>query len=170
MKSESLKSMSEKVIEMINTKISSFDQKIEKYDYGLTNEEFVVFFSSAQTSMSKMQNFYNEAELDFFKLLMTKIIMNEKLNITPRNALNISSSILPKLNKLRVQKLLDGWIITGYLYQHSDNQIYLGAKTLTEFKEFLQKMDLAYCRTCLLCENIACWVRIDIVFTVQFHD
>lgn len=166
----SVRDLSEEMIEKINSKIAPFDQKVEKYEYGLTNEEFVVFISSAATSISKMQNSYNEAELDFFKILMTKIFMNEELNITPRNALNLSSSILPKLNKLRVQKLLDIWTVTGYLYQHTDSQIYLGAKSLTEFKEFLQKMDLAYCGTCLLCENIACWVRIDTVFTVQFHD
>jgi hypothetical protein len=150
---------------MLNAKISVFDQKISTFDYGLTNEEFIVFHSSAQTSMSKLQNSYNESELDFFKLLLTKITGNEDLNITPREALNISSNIQPKLNKMRAQKLLDSWIAIGYFHQHTDNLIYIGVKTLTEFKEILQKMELAYCRTCLLCENIAVWVRIGIIFS-----
>lgn len=106
-----------------------------------------------------MQKFYSEAELDFFKLLLSKISENDRLNIAPREALNISSNIQPKLNKMRAQKLLDFWILSGYFHQHDDNQIYIGPKSLTEFKEILQKMELPYCRTCSLCENIAVWVR-----------
>jgi hypothetical protein len=145
---------------MINGKIGAFDQKISLFDYGLTDTEFIVFYSSAQTSMSKLQNCYNEVELDFFKLLLMKISENENLHITPRDALNLSSNVTGKLNKLRAQKLLDNWITATYFHQHTDNQIYFGAKLLSEFKEVLQKMELAYCQTCLLCENIAVWVRI----------
>lgn len=159
-----------KVIDMINEKISPFDQKISKFDYELSDQEFTVFFSSAQTSMSKMQNFYNEDELDFFKLILTKITDNEKLNIAPREALNLTTQITGKLNKLRAQKLLDGWITTCYFYQHSDNQIYLGARMFIEFKELLQNLELPYCRTCSLCENIAVWVRIEVDFNLPESD
>lgn len=157
------------VIDVINEKISPFDQKIAKFDYELSNKEFIVFFSSAQTSISKLQNFYNEAELDFFKLILTKITDNEELSIAPRDALNLTTHITGKLNKLRAQKLLDSWITTCYFYQHSDNQIYLGARMLAEFKELLQKLELPYCRTCLLCENIAIWVRIEFNFNFPVH-
>jgi Nse1 non-SMC component of SMC5-6 complex len=153
---------STQVIDMINTKISPFDQKISHFDYGLNNSEFIVFFSSAQTSISKLQNFYNEVELNFFKLILMKILDSEDLNIKPRDALNLSSHIDDKkINKLRAQNLLENWITATYFHQHTDNLIYLGAKTLTEFKELLQKMELAHCRTCLLCENIAIWVSFD---------
>lgn len=151
----------EKVIVQINEKISRFDQKIITYEYGLTNDQFLVFYSTAKTSMSKMQNLYNEAELDFFKLILTKITANDELFIAPRDALNLITEITgSKLNKLKAQKLMDNWIQVNYFYQHSDNKIYLGAKILCEFKELLQNMELDYLKSCLLCENVAVWVRV----------
>lgn len=151
----------EKVIGQINEKISRFDQKIVTYEYGLTNDQFLVFYSTAKTSMSKMQNMYNEAELDFFKLVLTKITANDELFIAPRDALNLITQITgSKLNKLKAQKLMDNWIQSNYFYQHSDNKIYLGAKILCEFKELLQNMELDYLKSCLLCENVAVWVRV----------
>lgn len=150
-----------KVIEKINEKIGTFDQKIIIYEYGLTNKNYYIFYSTAKTSMSKLQNSYSEAELDLFKLILTKITENEDLTIAPREALNLISQITgSKLNKLRAQKLLDNWIESNYFYKHDDNKIYLGAKILTEFKELLQSMELNYLKSCLLCENIAAWVRI----------
>lgn len=150
----------DKIIDSINEKISLFDQKIVMYEYELSNDLFYMYVSTARTSMSKMQNTYNETELDFFKLILTKITENEELNIAPRDALNLISQITgAKLNKLRAQKLLDNWIQSHYFYKHNDNQIYLGSKMLCEFKELLQSMELEYLKSCLLCESVAIWVR-----------
>ncbi|CRK95571.1 CLUMA_CG009035, isoform A [Clunio marinus] len=144
-------------IEAINEKISTFDQKIILYEYGLTDEKFYVFASTAKTSMSKMQDSYNETELDFFKLILAKIIENEDLLISPRAALNLTSHITgTKITKMRAQKLLDNWTQSHYFFNQNNN-IYLGAKLLTEFKELLQSMDLSYLKSCLLCECIALW-------------
>lgn len=147
-----------KVIDMINEKIKPFDQKITVYEYGLTNDEFYVFHSTAKTSSSKFQNTYTIDELDFFKLILTKIVENEGLTISPMNALTLCNLTPGKINKLRAQKLLDIWIQNHYLYKHTDSQIYLGAKLLTEFKELLQGMQLNHIKSCSLCECIAIWV------------
>lgn len=150
-----------KVIDMINEKIQQFDQKITEHQYGLTNEEFYVFHSTAKTSMSKLQNSFSIDELDFFKLILTKIVENDQLTIAPIDALNLCNLTSGKINKLRAQKLLEIWIQNHYLYKHvDDNKIYLGARLLTEFKELLQNMELDYLKSCLLCENIAIWVKI----------
>lgn len=152
-------SLVDKIIEMINEKISPYDQKISKHDYGLTSEEFYVFHSTAKTSMSKFQNVYKEDELDYFKLILTKIVENEELSISPRDALNLCLTTPGKINKLRAEKLIDNWIQCSYFCKHTDSQIYLGAKVLTEFKELLQSLELDYLKTCILCENIAIWVN-----------
>jgi len=105
-----------------------------------------------------MQNSYNEAELEFFKLILNKIIEGEELTIAPTTALNLISQITAtKLNKLRAQKLLDVWIQSSYFFKHNDNQIYLGPRILSEFKELLQGMELDYLKSCLLCKNVAIW-------------
>lgn len=153
-----------KVIDMINEKIQPFDQKITEHEYGLTNDEFYVFHSTAKTSMSKFQNTYSIDELDFFKLILMKIAENDQLVIAPIDALNLCNSTPGKINKLRAQKLLETWIQSHYLYKHVNNQIYLGARVLTEFKELLESMELDYLKTCMLCESIAIWVIICINF------
>ena len=147
------------VIDMINAEIQPFDQKISEHEYGLTKDEFYVFHSTAKTSMSKFQNTYNEDELDYFKLILTKIVENDELTIAPIEALNLCNLTPGKINKLRAQKLLEVWMQSHYLYKHNDNQIYLGARVLTEFKELLQSMELDSLQSCLLCENIAIWVK-----------
>lgn len=158
-----------KTIDLINAEIRPFDQKIALYEFGLTNDEFYVFYSTAKTSISKLQNSYNEAELDFFKLILTKIVKHEQLNIAPIDALNLCTAITgAKLNKLRAQKLLANWIQSKYFFQHDDNKIYLGPKVLYEFSELLQGMELNYLKSCLLCEAIAAWVRSSKLFT-QFE-
>lgn len=148
------------VVNLINERISPFDQKIDVFEYGLSSDSFMVLYSTSKTSISKMQNIYNDDELDFFKLILTKITNNgDDLNISPRDALNLITQITgSKLNKLKAQKLIDNWIQSNYFHQYIDNQIYLGPKLLCEFKEILQNMDLPHLKSCLLCENIAIWV------------
>ena len=148
----------DEVIDMVNAKISPFDQKITRYVYALTNDEFFIFHSTAATSMSKFQNAYNEDELDYFKHLIRNIAANEDLTITPLSALNLSAELPAKINKVRAEKLLDTWMQSHYFFKH-DNEIHMGAKLLTEFKELLQSMELDYLKSCLLCESIAIWVR-----------
>lgn len=157
----------EKVVDMINEQISPYDQKITEHEYGLTSDVFYVFHSTAKTSMSKFQNTYSPDELDYFKLILTKIVETEELTITPRDALNLCNLTPGKITKLKAQKLLDNWIQCSYFCKFTDNQIYLGAKVLTEFKELLQSLELNYMKSCSLCENIAVWVRNFIIIKVH---
>lgn len=151
----------DKAIDLINTKILNYDQKITKLQYGLNLINFYIFYSTATTSISKMQNIFNETELEFFKLILHKIIDSEDLSISPIVALNSQINLGGKVNQSRAGKLLQNWISAGYFLKHEDNLIYLGPKSLMEFKEILQNMELPYLRTCLLCEDVAPWVKKD---------
>lgn len=148
----------QRVIDLINTKISRFDQKVVKFQYGLNLVDYYVFCSTAKTSVSSMQNFYNEDELDFFKRVLVKIIENEELCISPLAALNLQTSSSGKVNQSRAQKLIENWIRNGYFVKQENSMIYLGPKSLVEFKDLLQTMELPYLRTCVLCEDVAAWV------------
>lgn len=143
---------------MINERIGRFDQMIVKFQYGLNLTEFYVFYSTAKTSISKLQNSYNEFELELFKHIFTLIIENQELKISPRDALNLQSKVAGKVSKVRTEKLIDLWTAGGYFFRH-DNVIFLGPKSLIEFKENLQKMNAVYLRSCMLCEDVAAWVR-----------
>lgn len=152
------------VIATINSKISQFDQKITKYTYDLTNEVFYIFHSTAETFMSKVQHSYNEAEVDFFKTLFMKITEDEHVRINPMDAVNLSGKTI---TKLRASKLLERWTQEAYFQQiEDDSRIYLGPKSLVEFKELLQSMELNHVKSCSLCENIAIWVSWGIVRVV----
>lgn len=105
-----------------------------------------------------MQNSYNEDELDFYKRVLSKIIDNEELCISPLAALNLQTNSSRKVNQSRAQKLLEIWISNGYFMKQENSMIYLGPKSLVEFKDMLQTMELPYLRSCVLCEDIAAWV------------
>jgi Nse1 non-SMC component of SMC5-6 complex len=154
------------VIAAINSKISQCDQKIVKYNFGLTNKDFYIFHSTADTSMSKVQNSFNQADLEFFKVLFLTIVYDKNVRITPREALNLSSTIVGKITKVRAQKVLENWIEGAYFYQ-DDHHIYIGPKLLIEFKEQLQSMELNHVKSCSLCTSIAIWVSR--LYDSKFH-
>lgn len=154
-----------RAIDQINDNISRFDQKIVKFQYGLNLLDYYIFCATTKTSISNMQHCYTEHEVDFFKQIFTKIVENLDLNISPREALNLQSSHVGKLNKMRSEKLLDGWCTSGYFVRH-DNLIFLGPKSLTEFKEDLKGMGAEHLKGCGLCEDIAAWVSYINIFNL----
>lgn len=147
------------VLGMINEKIGRYDQKITEYEYGLTNDDFYVFHTTAPTAISKMQQTYNENELLFFKSLLTRITESDDFKISPLEALNNSTETSKGINKTRTQYLINSWIESHYFFKHIDNRIYLGARALTEFRDFFLQMELNSLKCCILCEAIAIWVR-----------
>lgn len=143
-------------IALINSRISQFDQKITKYTYDLTSEEFYIFHVTAETSMSKMQHSFTEAEVEYFKALFSKITENEHVRISPIEAMNLANKAI---TKLRASKLLEQWVQEGYFQTVVDDErIYLGPKILVEFRELLQSLELRHVKSCSLCESIAIWV------------
>lgn len=149
------------MIAAINQKISTFDQKISKLNFGLTDDDYYVFHSTSETSMSSVQNSYNEADLEFFKAMFHTVVSDQNARIPPREALNLSSGIVGKITKVRAQKLLDKWISCAYFYlNQQDNHIYIGPKLIIEYQELLQSLELRHIKSCLLCESLAIWVSL----------
>ena len=155
-------------MDSINKKISPFDQKIIKYHYGLNSLYYYCFISTAKTSISKMQNVYSEQELDYFKLIINKVIENTEVFITPRDALNLSAEVPNKLLKIRAQFLLDKWLCSHYFFKNTDDKIYLGPKILNEFKELFQGQEIEYIKCCSLCDDIAIWVILNLLTMTIF--
>jgi hypothetical protein len=145
----------DEIVEIINSKIARFDQNIVKLEFGLNQVEYYVFYSTAKTSISSMHHTFTETELDFFKMLLLFVLESEELNTTPLHALNITTAT--KINKTRIEKMLDTWIMNGY-FLRQDHKIYLGPKSVMEFKEIIQSMELPHLRSCILCEEVAAWV------------
>lgn len=152
-----------KTVESINKKIGPYDQKIVEYLYGLNSLHYYCFISTAKTSISKLQNVYSEQELDYFKLILNKIIENTEVFITPRDALNLSAEVPNKLLKIRAQVLLEKWLSSSYFFKHTDDKIYLGPKILNEFKELIQRQEVEYIKSCSLCDDIAIWVTTTLI-------
>jgi Nse1 non-SMC component of SMC5-6 complex/RING-like domain len=146
----------QQTINMINEKISEYDQRIVKHRYGFNGLYYYIFNNTAVTSIAKLQNTFTQTELDFFKLILTDILENDELYIAPRTALNLQSSVKGILSKVRAEELIDMWTFCGYFYRDHD-KIYLGPKSITELKEILQKMELNYIKTCMLCEELCVW-------------
>lgn len=144
------------MITKINERITPFDQTITKCEYELTNVVFFVLHSTSGTFASKLQNTYNEDDIEFFKILLRNITQDENLTITPLAALNLCTG--GKMKKKQAEKLLDLWCSNHYFKKHQ-GKIYLGPRLLLEYKDLLQSFELSYLKSCLLCECIAIWVR-----------
>jgi len=153
----------------VNASIAPFDQRIVQFQYGLTNIEYFVHYQSSKSAISKFQNIFQGNELDYFKLIIARILTNEELFIAPRDALNVTSELTQKkMSKLRAQKLLDLWCLSRYLYQHADNRLYLGPRSLLEFKETLLNRNMNHLKFCQLCEDAAPWVSFADLFLIVF--
>lgn len=157
----------EKVVDMINTRINRFDQKIVKYFY--RNFNYYCFCSTAMSSVSKMQSAFSENELDLFKAILQKIVEVEELCTSPIQIMNVQFEGTAKVNKSRIEILLEDWILNGYFVREK-NMIYLGPKALIEFKETLEGFELPYLRSCVLCGDIAPWgVSCWVCHTATYH-
>lgn len=157
----------EKTIDLINSRINRFDQKIVKYFYKDVN--YYCFCSTAQTSMSRLQSAFTENEIELFKMILNKIVDNEELRTTPISIMNLQIDAGTKVNTSRVEKLLEEWIMNGY-FAREDSSIFLGPKSFIEFKEILQGFELDYLRSCILCGDIAPWgVACSSCHTATYH-
>jgi non-structural maintenance of chromosomes element 1 len=158
----------ELTIDLINSRINRFDQKIVKYFY--RNVNYYCFCSTAQTSISKMQSDFNENEVDLFKAILHKIVEDEELCTSPISIMNLHIDGGTKVNTSRVEKLLEDWVMNGYFVRENNNMIYLGPKSFIEFKEILQSFELDYLRSCILCGDIAPWgVACSACHTATYH-
>lgn len=107
-----------------------------------------------------MQSTYNAAELDFFRILIKTIAVEENYKIDSIVALNLSNQVVvAKLPKQKAEALLDKWTYLGYFIKIEDNLLF-GPKMQAEFPTFLKDKFPDSVKSCVLCNSILLWVII----------
>lgn len=105
---------------------------------------------------------YNEAECNYFKLLLEQMFQYETYSIPNMIALNLSSSTVTssqaartkKVTKQRAQDLLEEWVSRGY-FVNANERIQLGPRSIGEFGEVLSTEYAEYVKKCYLCKNVS---------------
>lgn len=114
-----------------------------------------------------MQSTYSPADLDYFRILIKTIAVEEDYAINSIVALNLSNKVvIAKLPKQKAEALLDKWTFMGY-FDKIDDQLLFGPKMQAEFPNFLKDKFPDSVHSCTLCNNILLWVII-IVYLFYF--
>lgn len=114
-----------------------------------------------------MQSTYTPAELDYFRVLIKTIAVEDNYSIDPIVALNLSNQVvIAKLLKQRAEVLLDKWTYLGY-FEKIDEQLYFGPKMQAEFSNFLKEKFPDSIQSCALCNCILLWVLSSIYYLLN---
>lgn len=123
------------------------------------NFSLYLFFSFF-TYLIRLQSTYNPAELDYFRVLIKTIAVEENYTINSIVALNLSNQVVvAKLPKQKAEALLDKWTYLGYFMKIED-QLFFGPKMQAEFPTFLKDKFPDSVQSCVLCNCILLWVNI----------
>lgn len=139
----------ENLINQINNKITVLMKKLVVIKYEFSGEEYLVIISSIPCPEMKMQKIFKASDLSYFEALFKRILESDEHSIRYNAALALDS---PKRRATLIanEKLLEDWIRMLYFFKIEGN-IYLGPKSLAEYKNYIQLnySDLDMCELCL---------------------
>ncbi|XP_041968068.1 non-structural maintenance of chromosomes element 1 homolog [Aricia agestis] len=141
------------LISEINEKIRPFQQTIKIVSDEFTNEEVVVFLSLGYDDATKSQNIFSATELEYFRILLEKIMTTESRQVTSIHALNLVSNMKLSFTKTDAQRLLNTWCKMHYLVKNDSNYA-LGIRGIYEFEGYLRENLPDSIEECCLCKNV----------------
>lgn len=119
---------------------------------------------------------YNEAEINYLKKLIEKIVMDETHSISRMSAVQLCSAPLTqsqstskKVTKQRAEELIEEWAEGGYFMNRGD-LITLGPRGIGEFRDTFRTKFTDYIDCCRLCNEIALQVNKSIFETVKYWE
>ncbi|XP_055315926.1 non-structural maintenance of chromosomes element 1 homolog [Sitodiplosis mosellana] len=154
-----------KMVDEINAKLTEheIEQRLSfvHYEWDDIACEFLVFCNTFATIGASPV--YNEAESNYMKTLMEKIVMNDTHSLSRMSAVHLSSapsqlsqsqSTSKKVTKQRAEDLLEEWIEAGYFMNRGD-LITLGPRGIGEYRDTFRTKFGDYIQCCRLCSEIA---------------
>lgn len=162
----------ESFLSKINRKISRHHFKIACVTCEVTGEELLVWLNTRNDNISKAQDVFNPAELEYFQIVMGEIIESDDKSLPLNVCLNLATSLIANLLfKAEAQKTIQKWVKGAYLVNHN-GKVYLGARCIHEFASYFRKLGERL-NICNLCSEIVFVVRnlrISFVAKLSFYD
>ncbi|KAI5644540.1 nse1 non-SMC component of SMC5-6 complex domain-containing protein [Phthorimaea operculella] len=141
------------LVQDINDKIRPFQQNIKITNDESTDEEVVIFLSLGYDEATKAQNVFSATELEYFRLLIERIMTTDARQLSGIYAINIVGQMKSSFTKTDAQKLLDTWCRMRYLDKDGDNYA-LGVRAIHEFEGYLRQNMPDTIEECCLCKQI----------------
>lgn len=149
----------DEAIHTINAAISRFDQKIVEIGYALPGAEatYLVFISTSESAINKLQTNWNVAEVELFRLIMREIVTSEEFCRTIIYCMNLTSEVhVRPITKAKAEAVIRKWIQLGYFYE-LDEDIYFGPRMIAEFGTNLRTLYKDFVAVCNICKAIVFW-------------
>lgn len=146
-------------IEIINRAIKSFDQKIVEFDYTLPRLEqsYIIFTVTCESKVNKAQKSLKPAEVQLFRLMLKRIVIDHSYCQTLIECINLVSGIqIGRITKSKAEILILKWIKDGYFRELNGN-IYFGPRLVAEFIPYLQQHHKENIHTCYTCKTVVFW-------------
>ncbi|XP_053954529.1 non-structural maintenance of chromosomes element 1 homolog [Anastrepha ludens] len=148
-----------KLVMEINDDLKELNQELNFVNHPLLGEEFLVFGLTFETSASKFQRHYSEADQMYFAKLVEAIAPQGDYGISwveIYNLPNLTPTAKKQLSKTRIQNLIKKWTDQGYFLK-IDDKIYFGPRMLVEYASHLKTHYSEYVKDCPLCKKIVLW-------------
>lgn len=143
----------ETFLSKINRKIDRHHFKIACVTCEISGEELLVWLNMRNDNVSKLQDAFEPAELEYFQIIMGEIIESNEKYLPLNVCLNLSSNLVANLLfKTKAQKTIQKWIKCGYLV-NQNGKIYLGARCIHEFSSYFRRLE-DQITICSLCSEV----------------
>ncbi|KAK5639883.1 hypothetical protein RI129_010694 [Pyrocoelia pectoralis] len=139
-------------ITVINDKISKQDLKINFLKCEVTGEDKLALLNTANDDICKLQNIFQPHELEYFQLVLNRLIEAEDHQIKKMECYNLNTTT-KRITVDTIEKLLITWTAQGYLVENG-SYLCLGARCVAEFAPYFNVHCKDYYSNCFLCSEI----------------
>ncbi|XP_060587577.1 non-structural maintenance of chromosomes element 1 homolog [Ruditapes philippinarum] len=113
--------------------------------YGLVN--------TTETSITLLASSYTENELEFFKKLISQIVLSDNGSIGSMAAVNIVDSLTKKMSKSDAEYLLERLIRDRWIGKSENGHVYIGTRGVLELEQYILEMFETAVR-CNMCKKL----------------
>ncbi|CAD6992324.1 unnamed protein product [Ceratitis capitata] len=148
------------LVKEINVDLKELNQELKFVKHPLVEQEFLVYGLTFETTASKIQHHYREADQMYFAKLVELMAVQDDYGISWLEMYNLPSltqTVKKNLPKMHIQDLIKKWIDQGYFIE-KDDKIYFGPRMLVEYANHLKTHFSEYIKDCSLCKNVVLWV------------
>ncbi|XP_015784731.1 non-structural maintenance of chromosomes element 1 homolog [Tetranychus urticae] len=146
------------LIRKVNKQIKEFRFEIRKFIDEESGNVHFVFINLIDNHISRLSTLYTKAQLEYFKKVISAIVLSPCGYVDYNKALNLTSQLVDHNVKLRVSEadeMLKHWNQEKYLATKKDQfNICLGIRSLTELDVYLKDHFPNNVTSCDMCKSI----------------
>ncbi|KAF7994695.1 hypothetical protein HCN44_004167 [Aphidius gifuensis] len=136
----------------INNSLSSINMAIQSGKDELTGEIFWAFVPTIKDEKMRYQSKYTQAQLDLLRAIFLEILDSENGFISSIDALNIQSTLEPRLSHAEAETTIGEMVSSKWLSSKEGN-IYIGVRSTIELMPFFRASHHDEFNACPICDR-----------------